>query len=220
MANQILALPWIRPGRVTVIPNAIQCEKFFMSELREKARQELGLDKQQIAIGFTGRIEQVKRLDLLLVAFAEVYKCQPHARLLLAGEGNLRPDLEQLSAQLGVSQVVNWIGFCRDIPRFLSALDIYVQPSINEGLSLSILEAMAAKKPVIATRVGGIEEVNHGQQGWNLGSTIFISGEYFTLLNLVNQPEKRDMLANTAFELVQREYRINQIGRTIWLFVS
>jgi len=104
-------------------------------------------------------MEKVKRLDVLLRAFAQVLARHPRARLLMIGEGELRPELEALATSLGVSRAVIWPGFRRDIPRLLAAMDVYVQPSANEGLPLSILEAMAAGKPIVATRIKGVVEL-------------------------------------------------------------
>jgi len=67
--------------------------------------------------------------------------------------------MKDLARQIGVEQSVRWTGFRRDIPRLLAGIDIFIQPSINEGLSLSLMEAMAAKKAVIATNVGGTKDI-------------------------------------------------------------
>ena len=79
--------------------------------------------------------------------------------LIIAGDGEERPQLEAYADQLGISNKITWTGFRQDIPRILAAIDIYIQTSLNEGLSLSILEAMAAGKPVIATEAGGNSEI-------------------------------------------------------------
>ncbi len=195
MKTKILAQPWIDPDRVITIPNAIPCDEYFHPEKRQEFRERCKLVPETIVIGFGGRFEPVKRLDLLLKAFADLLPSFPNIRLALAGEGSLRTQLEQQATQLGIATAVTWLGFCQDIPGFLSALDIYVQSSINEGLPLSVLEAMAARKAVIATNVGGTSEVvRDGETGLLIpgGSVEAIAS---ALQRLLIDPSLRENLA-------------------------
>jgi glycosyltransferase involved in cell wall biosynthesis len=152
-------MPGISTRKVNPIPNAIPCGEYYQPESRISMREELGLNPSNIAIGFTGRLEKVKNLDLLLTAFRNIHLHWPETRLVIAGEGDLMDALQKQSADLGLMNDVFWMGFFKDIPRLLSAMDIYIQPSINEGLSLSILEAMAAELPVISTKVDSATEI-------------------------------------------------------------
>jgi glycosyltransferase involved in cell wall biosynthesis len=206
MEKQILALPGIRPDRVCTVPNGISCQEWYTPGERTRFRQALQLDPHQPVIGFGGRLEQVKRLDLLLEAFAGLYPSHPQARLLLAGEGSLRAQLEKQARQAGIAPALTWTGFCQEMPAFLAALDIYVQPSLNEGMPLSVLEAMAAGKAIVATRVGGNAEViEHGASGLLVppGSAQAIQA---ALLELIEQPQKRQALAQTALRQVRERY--------------
>jgi glycosyltransferase involved in cell wall biosynthesis len=159
MYEEIVLLPLINRNRIMLIRNAIPNELFNRPQEREMGRHELGLATDTILIGYTGRIDKVKRIDLLLQAFAQIVAQYPKARLVIAGNGKLRQQMEALSQQLDLSHAVTWMGFYQNIPRLLAAIDIYAQTSVNEGLSLSILEAMAAGKPVVATDVGGAREI-------------------------------------------------------------
>jgi glycosyltransferase involved in cell wall biosynthesis len=211
MAGEVSSQPWIPASKVTAIPNAIPVEQYYQPSEREAVRKELGLSPEILAVGFTGRISKVKNLDLLLDAFAMVLPENPSMHLILAGEGDLRPALETQSKRMGISHAVSWIGFCSNIPRFLSALDIYIQPSANEGLSLSILEAMAAEKPVIATRVGSAEEIiRDGSTGMLIepGTAPSIANAMKTL---TANMELRNCLARHAREFVVREYNIQKM---------
>lgn len=211
MANQAKAHPWINSTKVTAIPNAIPVEHYFKPEEREAARKELGLTDQNIVIGFTGRIEKVKNLDLLINAFQTVFQQHPNSRLVIIGNGNLQSSLENQASRLGIAKVVLWPGFCSDIPRMLSAIDIYVQPSLNEGLSLSILEAMAAEKPVIATNVGSAEElIEDGKTGIlvNPGSEKEITS---AILNLITDSNSRNRLAKKGREFIFEKYNIQKM---------
>ena len=196
MYHQIVAFPGLNGRRVTTIRYGKDCESYYVPDQRDPCRQELGLAAGCEAIGYAGRMEKVKRLDVLLRAFAQVLARRPQARLLMIGEGELRPKLEALAASLGVSHAVIWTGFRRDIPRLLAAMDVYVQPSVNEGLPLSILEAMAAGKPIVATRVGGIvEQIEHEVTG------------------LLVPPGSREALAQVILRLLEDKHLAERVGR-------
>ncbi len=159
MGKEIARLPWLNKAHVTAIPNGIPLAKFADVSHRDDARQELNIPLTSIVFGFAGRLDQVKRIDLLLFAFQSVHQKYPDSKLLILGEGHMKDQLVHLAGELGISDAVIWAGFRKDMPFMLAAMDIYVQPSDNEGLSLSILEAMAARRPVITTRVGAADEV-------------------------------------------------------------
>jgi glycosyltransferase involved in cell wall biosynthesis len=167
MEKQIKQLPGIQPGNVRAIPNGIPFNQFSDGFNRHEIRDELGLPMNAVVFGYAGRLDKVKRVDILLAAFKEVYITTPEARLLILGEGQLKSILQDTTASIGIKEAVIWAGYRYDMPRMFAAMDIYVQPSDNEGLSLSILEAMAAKRLVITTNVGGAKEVLvQGKTGW------------------------------------------------------
>jgi glycosyltransferase involved in cell wall biosynthesis len=211
MHRQIAALPGIDARRITTIQNAIDCEFYYVPDQREPCRSELGLTPESIAIGYVGRLEKQKRLDLLLEGFRQVLERYPQARLLIVGEGKQRPQLEGVAASLDISHAVIWTGFRQDIPRLLAAMDVYAQPSANEGLPKSTLEAMAAGKPVIATDVGGTAEaVIDGRTGVLIppGSSLALGT---AIADLLDHPERRSTLALTARSHVVREFGLQQM---------
>jgi glycosyltransferase involved in cell wall biosynthesis len=158
MYHEIAALPMMNTKRLTPIQNAIDCDAFYLPAERIASREELGMDPEAYLFGYTGRVTSVKGLDTLIKAFAVVLSSHPRARLVIIGDGEERAALMSLAQDLGIAEAVVWTGFRQDIPRLLAAMDVFVQPSSNEGLSLSILEAMAAAKPVVITDVGGARE--------------------------------------------------------------
>lgn len=161
MGERLKRMPGLRRSRIVPIQNGIDTERFFAPGERDATRAELGLPADAVVIGFAGRIELMKRLDLLLDAFARLRPQFPALRLLLVGRGSELETLQAQAARLNISDGVTWAGFRTDIPRLLAAMDIYAQPSSNEGLSLSILEAMAAGKAIVTTDVGGAREIIH-----------------------------------------------------------
>jgi glycosyltransferase involved in cell wall biosynthesis len=126
---------------------------------RGEARRILGLPAQGPLIGAVGRLSHEKGQLVLLQALPAILAAFPRTSCVFAGEGPTRAPLEEVTRRLGIGDRVVFLGFRRDVPMVLAALDLFVQPSIYEGFGLSLLEAMAAGLPVVASRVGGIPEV-------------------------------------------------------------
>ncbi|SCZ65911.1 glycosyltransferase [Thiohalomonas denitrificans] len=120
----------------------------------DRVRRELGVDPGEVVITCVARLVPLKAHGLLLRAFSEL-RPLPRTRLLLAGEGPLRAELQAWAVALGVVDRVHFLGNRGDIPDLLAASDLFVLASETEGLSCSLLEAMAAGLPVVATAVGG-----------------------------------------------------------------
>lgn len=138
---------------VSVIPNAVSTPRTMD---RRAARDELGLaDSDPVAV-CVARLVPQKRLDVLLRAWAMIPE---PATLLLAGDGELRSELEQLARDLGIESRVRFLGVRRDIGLLLSAADLFTLSSDWEGLPVSALEAMAAGLPVVGTAVDGLTEI-------------------------------------------------------------
>lgn len=117
--------------------------------------------------GAAGRLVAVKGFDCLLRAFAAVVSAAPQARLEICGDGPLRGELEAQSRRLGCAHAVTFLGWRPDYPAPALGWDVFVQPSLEEGFGVALLEAMAQGLPAIASDVGGIPElVEHGVTGW------------------------------------------------------
>lgn len=209
--EQISASPGIGASRVTVIPNAIECESFYEPQLRDACRSEFCLAADHCVIGSSGRLDLVKRYDLLLEAFSALITRHPEARLMLVGDGALRGELEQMAGRLRIAHAVIFTGFRQDIPRLLAAMDIYIMPSVNEGLSLSILEAMAAGKPVVITDVGGAREVVESDDTGVIIPPLSVEAISRALLTLLDAPEKQMRLAQAGKAYVLKEYNVGKM---------
>ena len=144
------------PSRVDVLHNGVDRSRFGGAD-RECARRLLGLDAGSLVVGSVGRLVAVKNYALLLKAFAALRR--DDAVLLLAGDGPERPALEQLVQGLGLASSVRLLGHRDDVPAVLAALDVFALSSRSEGMSNTLLEAMAAGLPIVATRVGGNAEI-------------------------------------------------------------
>jgi sugar transferase (PEP-CTERM/EpsH1 system associated) len=151
--------------RIRVIRNGIDTTRFTPAR-REAARHRLGLRDEDVAIGTAGRLVPVKDQATLLTALSQLKREGAPFRAFLAGDG---PLLDTLSAQAREGDIADRIGFLgarADIEDVLAAYDVFVLSSVSEGLSNTILEAMSSGLPVIATRVGGADElVEHEHTG-------------------------------------------------------
>ncbi len=151
----------VAPGKSQVIYNGIDLEKFSNLNVLDYSdvREEIGLSGQDKIIGAVARLDPAKDLANLLNALPFVLQSFKNVHLLLVGSGRLLEDLQQQAIRLKIEKNVHFLGERKDIPRLLTAMDMFVLPSITEGMSLTLIEAAACGKPVIATNVGGSPEV-------------------------------------------------------------
>jgi sugar transferase (PEP-CTERM/EpsH1 system associated) len=151
-------------AKVTQIYNGVDTEAFSPAD-KEAARRTLGIRDGAVVIGTVGRLDPVKDHRGLLEAFGRIAR-HPQAQLVVVGDGPCRAELEQVGRRLGLDGRVLMLGERQDVARILRALDVFALPSLGEGISNALLEAMASGLPVIATRVGGNPElVDHGVTG-------------------------------------------------------
>ncbi len=167
MRDEIVAAGGLDPESVRAIPYGVRPERYRVDAERAAAlRAELGLPADAPVAVAIGRLNDQKRFDLLLEAFRAVRDELPEAHLVIAGTGKLQSALETQRAALGLERSAHLIGFRRDVAALLTAADTLVLSSDDEGLPMVVLEAMAAARPVVATRVGSIDEqVEDGRTG-------------------------------------------------------
>jgi glycosyltransferase involved in cell wall biosynthesis len=157
------------PQRITIIPNGIDVDRFSKPRASGRLHRELGLPSDAALVGVVGRLTRFKGLETFLEAAAVIAPQHPSARFLIVGDGvgrtqtldkdaEYRAELERLVARLGLQDRVIFTGFRADVENVFADLSVAVQPSLSEGLSNVLLEAMAAGVPVVATRVGGTSE--------------------------------------------------------------
>jgi glycosyltransferase involved in cell wall biosynthesis len=150
----------VAPERVCLVANGIDLARFKPDPaLRAGERARLGLPEAAIAFGILARLVPVKDHATLLQAFALAAQRLPQAHLVIAGDGPCRPALELQARDLDLQDRIHFLGEVRDGERVLNALDVYMLSSVDEGMNLTLLEAMGTGLPAIATRVGGNPEV-------------------------------------------------------------
>jgi glycosyltransferase involved in cell wall biosynthesis len=151
----------VLPDRITVIPSGVDCERFRPPSPEQKtaARARLGLAAREIAVGAVGAVEMRKGHRYLIEALVHLRKADGAIRVYIAGDGSQRSALEEQTRRLGVADSVVFLGSIADPLTLFWAIDIFVQPSVMEGLGVALLEAMACGLPAVASRAGGMTEV-------------------------------------------------------------
>jgi glycosyltransferase involved in cell wall biosynthesis len=145
--------------KLCTIYNGVDVEAYRFAQEGMRIRQELGIEETTPVVGTIANLYPVKGHTFLLKAAAQVARVYPRTVWLLAGRGMLLGQLQDEARELGLSERIRFLGFRDDAAAVLQALDLFVLPSLSEGLPLVVLEAMAAGKPVVATDVGGNREV-------------------------------------------------------------
>lgn len=157
--DDLLRYEHIAPSKIQVIYNGIDEERCRSGTDPASKRAELGLPPDAVVVGVGVRLAEQKGISYLIQAFAQMAPQHPRLRLLVVGDGPLRPRLQKLAEDLGVQDRVLFTGFRSDMGELLQTVDIYALPSLWEGHPLVLLEAMAAGTPVVATDIPGSREV-------------------------------------------------------------
>lgn len=217
LENYLVTEIGIDRQRITQIYNGVDTEKFYPAE--NKRLDLLPPDFQKpdrVIIGTVGRIQAVKDQATLLRGFAALLAKYPdlrdRTRLIVVGDGPLLADLHQLASSLQITDLTWFAGAQENIPDWLQLIDLFVLPSLNEGISNTILEAMATGIPVIATDVGGNPELVEARQ----------NGEFFTcgdesalLASLRRYVQDRDL--RLAHGAASREIALRRFGMSAML---
>lgn len=149
----------VAPEKIVTVLNGIDTAIYQRTGPTDSLRHELDPGGDAILIGSTGRLAPQKGFEFLVQAMPAVLAACPEARLVIAGDGPLGPELKSLARQVGVADQCLFPGFRADIPELLQCYDVYALPSLWEGLSISLLEAMAAGKAIVTTNIKGNREV-------------------------------------------------------------
>lgn len=198
--------------KICFVPNGVDTARFRPDlRARERLRSELELGDSFVWLA-VGRFEQAKDYPNMLQAFARVAEQKPGAHLLIAGQGSLREEAEQLVGELKMVDRVHFLGVRRDIPALMNAVDGYVMSSAWEGTSMVLLEASATGLPIVATAVGGnCEVVIDGQSGF-LVPPKDPSALMQAMLRLMDLPsEERVQMGQSGRAHVEAHYSLERV---------
>ncbi|MCM8780669.1 MAG: glycosyltransferase family 4 protein, partial [Candidatus Omnitrophica bacterium] len=166
--NHLMSDFKISESNIRLIPSGIDVSRFIVDRARQlnySLRERFSLGQGEV-IGIVARLSDVKGHKYLIEAMKLVLQKVPKAHLLIVGEGRMKQDLINLVKQLNIEENVSFVPTVLDTPEVLSVMDIFVMPSLKEGLGLSLMEAMACGLAVVGSDVGGIRElIQHGYNG-------------------------------------------------------
>ncbi len=218
-----------KPEQFEAIKLGIDLEPFGNAIGRSELREQYGVAHDELVVGIVGRLTEIKNISLFLQA-VEIYsrsepETRPKLRFVIVGDGHLREGLENEARERGVSEIVNFLGNFTDIAKLYSGLDIVALTSFNEGTPLSLIEAMASGRAVIATKVGGVidllGEVRSSADSFDIcerGIGVE-SGSAAGLLNgliyLANDPATRSKLASAGSEFAIANYARERLSDDI-----
>jgi glycosyltransferase involved in cell wall biosynthesis len=152
--------------RLTVIRDAVDTERFMAPADQEAFRAEFGLSAGEFIVAVIAQLIPRKGHRYLLEAVAQLKASYPQLRVIIFGQGPLEAELREQTAKLGLSGLVQFAGFRRDLDDYLACLDLLVHPALAEGLGVVVLKAAAAGVPVVGFAVGGLPEaVADGETG-------------------------------------------------------
>ncbi len=193
-------------SRLLLLPYGIDPAELETDLSREEARGFLSVSGFVLAA--VGRLEEQKGQKHLLAAMAGVRRQIPEATLILVGEGRQRQVLEHQARELGLADRVRFLGTRRDLALIYRALDLYVQPSLWEGLPLALLKAMGAGLPVLATRVGGVMELIEDGVNGRIVAPAEPEALGRVLVELYQRPQLRARLGAAARLTIREHYSL------------
>lgn len=202
----------LRPERSHVIHNGID-PNVFNGEADGGFREDIGVAPEDVLVGAVGNLRPAKDYELLLRAAALLRREDIPYRFVIVGEGKgrLLERLRTLRATLGLEDVVVFAGFREDVPRVMADLDIYLLTSSSEGFSLSTVQALASRLPVVATRCGGPEEIiSNGEHGLLVepGRPEAVAD---AIRGLARSPHRAHKLARAGRRLVEEKFTVDRM---------
>ena len=211
---------------IRIIPSGIDTRQFLPTTSQRMAiRHQYGLGEDTIVILMAGTLTKRKSPHTLIEAAAQLhsdYQQGQHAgqngqalslHYLICGDGPLRQELEARVRSLGLAPVFHFAGFCRDVPAYLAAADIFVHTPVWEGLGVAIIEALAAGLPVVASRVGGIPELITDRETGLLIPAQDPSALYNALLQCLRSPDWAKTLGAHGQAKVRTHFDIETTAR-------
>jgi glycosyltransferase involved in cell wall biosynthesis len=204
-----LAAQGVPSHKRVAIPNGVDTSRFFPLGRADQRvlRSKLGLPVDAPLAIFTGRLVPNKRVNMLVEIWPEVLSVLPDARLLIVGSGPEEEYLRQL-----VCEGVCWLGAQQNVAPYLQAADLFVLPSVAEGLSVALLEAMACGLACIATQVGGAPDlIAHQQNGWLIPADDRSVLKDALLALLADENRRRD-LGQNARQQIMKSYTLDSVA--------
>ncbi len=201
----------VAPSKIALIPNGVRIKDNLTLPDFSILRRKYGLREKGDVIGVIARLSPVKGIRYLIMAMSKVLKTKPDVQLVIVGEGKIKQELKNLSKELGIAERVFFLGALADTEEILSILNVFVLPSLQEGLGLSLLEAMAMAKPVIASQVGGISDVIEKGENGLLVPAKDVGELTQAILRLLENREIAEEIGRKAKETVRERFSLERM---------
>ncbi|WP_126973537.1 glycosyltransferase [Gynurincola endophyticus] len=215
-SNQATGKNAIKGFNSIVINNGINQDKYNPRNSYPDLRKEWGIPDDHVVVLFVARFIHQKQPWQLIKSFALALKKHPKMRLVMVGDGDQKPKALEIVKELGIQEAVVFQSFRQDVPAVLANADIFVLPSLWEGLPIALLEAMAMGKAVIGTYVDGTKEVLQDQQNGVLVSMNNIDSTLAdAIVDLAQHPQKRSGLGNRAIQTISDTYSAATMTRQV-----
>ncbi|HEC12906.1 MAG TPA: glycosyltransferase family 1 protein [Acidiferrobacteraceae bacterium] len=206
--REVLLQAGVPAHKVVCVPSAVDVGAYGHSCDRLWFESEFGLPPQAKVCAIIAQLIPRKGHRYLLEAFQEISEALPNCHLLVFGKGPLENKLQQQCHHLGIESRVHFLGFRKDLARYLCCVDVVVHPAELEGLGVSLLQAAAAGVPIVATATGGIPEiVHHGVNGY-LVPVGDIGGLTKHIISLLTNPELTQRLGAAGREIANKSFSI------------
>jgi glycosyltransferase involved in cell wall biosynthesis len=198
--------------KIRVINTGIQLERWQPGRGRAETRASLGYTDRDVVIGTTSRLgEERKGVRQFVDMARDVAREHGDARFLIVGEGSLRRELETHAATLGLTGRIIFTGWRSDIPELVAAMDVFLMTSLFEGGPTSVLEAMAMRKPVVATNVGMVPEVIEDGRTGLIVPPADVPALASAVCRLLRNPDEMRRMADAAHDHARREFSIDRM---------
>jgi glycosyltransferase involved in cell wall biosynthesis len=210
--DDLVALGVAPASKFTVIRLGIELdERVANGDGRTETRRYLGIPSDRFAVGWIGRMTAIKNTEDVLTAFRGLRERGVDATLCMVGDGPDRARLERRAHELGIMRDTLFLGYQQEVASLYAAFDALVLPSSNEGTPVSVIEALAARTPVVATRVGGVPDVvREGEDGFlvDTGDTEALADR---LARLASDPQLRTRMGEAARDRVLPRYAVERL---------
>ena len=216
LGAQLLALGIGEPSQFRAITLGVdlapfRADKSQIAQARAQIRAELKLAPDAPIVGVIARLAPVKSIKTALECAALIGKTRPDVHFVFVGEGPSRARLQEQATQLGVSNRVHFLGLRRDIARLNWSFDCVLLPSLQEGTPISIIESLAAARPVVATDVGGVRRLIENQKTGLLIPPRDPAAAAAAVIRVLNEPQNAKTWGECGREWVQREWSLEQM---------
>ncbi len=203
-------------GKIDVISQGLELDNYKRRpESGAAVRRSLGIPEDGLLVGMAGRLEPVKGPDIFIEAAGMVAKDRPAAYFLVAGEGDMKEALIKRADELGIEDRIKFAGWRDDMPDIMSALDIFVLPSLNEAVGMALVEAQAAGVACVASRVGGVPEVLADGRTGLLVEPSNPRGLADAIMELLLDKDKRLKFAAAGHPFVSVKFSAEEMARRV-----